>query len=63
LLETWKGYIDPQDRAEQDRDVIAVREALDDETFSAAWMSGRSMTMDQVIAFAMEPQCDGEIGR
>jgi hypothetical protein len=55
LLETWKGYIDPQDRAEQDRDVTAVRQGLDDDTCSAAWTSGRSMTMDQVIALAMEP--------
>jgi non-specific serine/threonine protein kinase len=63
LLETWEGYIDPQDRAERDRDVTLVREALDNEAFTAAWIKGRSMTMDQVIAFAMESHCDGEFGR
>jgi tetratricopeptide (TPR) repeat protein len=55
LLRSSQGYVDPQDLAERDRDAAAARQALDDETFAAAWAEGEAMTMEQVMASAMEP--------
>lgn len=40
--------------ADHDRDVAAVREGLELETFAAAWAQGRAMTLEQAIAYALE---------
>jgi predicted ATPase/DNA-binding SARP family transcriptional activator len=42
------------DRPEYDRDVAAVRAALGQEAFAAAWAEGRSMTLDQAVTSALE---------
>ena len=43
----------PADRADHDRDVAAVRAALGEAAFAAAWAEGRAMTMEQAIAEAL----------
>jgi tetratricopeptide (TPR) repeat protein len=44
----------PAYRAAHERDVAAVRALLGDATFEAAWAEGRSMTLEQAIAYALE---------
>jgi predicted ATPase/class 3 adenylate cyclase len=41
------------DRAEHDRFVAAVRAALGEEAFAAAWAAGRAMSLEQAVAFAL----------
>ncbi|HUG38093.1 MAG TPA: hypothetical protein VML54_14135 [Candidatus Limnocylindrales bacterium] len=36
-----------------DQDVAAVRAALGDEAFAAAWAEGRAMSMEQAVAYAL----------
>jgi hypothetical protein len=42
------------ERGVHERDVAAVREGLEQETFAAAWAQGRGMTLEQAIAYALE---------
>jgi predicted ATPase/class 3 adenylate cyclase len=42
------------DRADYERIVAAVRAQLDEEAFAAAWAAGRSLTLEQAIAYALE---------
>jgi non-specific serine/threonine protein kinase len=44
----------PADRAEHDRSVAAVRAALGEAAFAAAWAAGRAMTLEQAVDFARE---------
>jgi hypothetical protein len=44
----------PADRRRYDRDVSAVRAALGDETFAAAWAAGRALSLEQAIAEATD---------
>jgi len=41
------------DREEHDRSVAAVRTALGEEAFAAAWAEGRAMSLDEGVAFAL----------
>ncbi len=41
----------PNERDQYDRDVAEVRQTLDETTFSAAWTQGRSLTLEQAIAY------------
>jgi hypothetical protein len=41
------------DRADYERFVALAHAGLDDNTFAAAWAEGRSMTMEQAIAYAL----------
>jgi hypothetical protein len=43
----------PADRAEHDRSVTAVRAALGQEAFAAAWAAGRAMTLEDAIRDAL----------
>jgi predicted ATPase/DNA-binding CsgD family transcriptional regulator len=43
------------DRAEYARDVVVVRDQLDEADFAKAWAVGRAMPLDQAIAEALEP--------
>jgi len=45
----------PETRADYDRYVAAARAQLDAATFTAAWAQGRAMSLDQVVAYALEP--------
>ena len=44
----------PHDQAEQERHIIILRSQLDDATFNAAWEAGRTLTLEQAIAVALE---------
>jgi predicted ATPase len=55
------------DAPEYERMVAAARAALGEEVFAAAWEAGRSMTLEQVVAYALKqdepsspPREDGE---
>jgi tetratricopeptide (TPR) repeat protein len=44
----------PVERAEHDRHVSAVRSALQETEFAAAWSAGQVMSLEQALAFALE---------
>jgi non-specific serine/threonine protein kinase len=44
----------PAERAEHDRSVAAVRTALGEAAFAAAWAEGRALALDEAVAFALE---------
>ncbi len=44
----------PVDRAEYRRSLAAIRAALTEEQFAAAWAEGQAMTLDEVIAVVLE---------
>lgn len=57
LLETlWHTdcFHDSIYQSDYERILEAVRSALDERTFEAAWAKGRNMTLDEAIAFALE---------
>jgi predicted ATPase len=43
-------------RKDYDGNVAAVRSALGEDAFAAAWATGRAMTLDQAITYALEEQ-------
>jgi DNA-binding CsgD family transcriptional regulator len=47
--------LEPQDRAEYDRNAAVARAHLGADAFAAAWEAGRTMTIEQAIAEALEP--------
>ena len=53
LLHAMGVVIGPLDRAECNRYIAAVRSQLDPAAFADAWANGRTMTMDQAIAYAL----------
>ena len=53
LLEAIGGCLEPGERADYDRALAAVKQALDERQFAAAWAAGRAMTLDQVVAYAL----------
>jgi hypothetical protein len=53
LRERLGAPLPPNDRAEYERDVAAVRQALGAERFAIAWVAGRSLTEEQAIAYAL----------
>jgi predicted ATPase len=54
LRETIGRPIPAGDRADYDRDVTAARLQLAEATFAAAWATGRTMTIEDAIAYALE---------
>jgi hypothetical protein len=46
------------ERGAYDRDVAATRAQLDERSFAAAWAAGRAMTLEQVVADALEDALD-----
>jgi non-specific serine/threonine protein kinase len=44
----------PREQEEHDDGVAALREALGEAAFAAAWAEGRSMSMEQALAYALE---------
>ena len=44
----------PLDQQEYERGVSELRGQLDDATFTAAWVEGRTMTLEQAVAYALE---------
>ena len=44
------------DRSLHERQVVATRERLDEETWTRAWAEGRAMTTEQAIEYALEKE-------
>jgi predicted ATPase/DNA-binding CsgD family transcriptional regulator len=55
LREAIGAPMPPVVLADYDRDVAAARAQLNMEAFVAAWNEGRAMTLEQAIAFALQP--------
>ena len=53
LRESIKIPRPPMEQAEVDKTIVAVREALGEATFAAAWDAGRAMSWEQAVAFAL----------
>jgi hypothetical protein len=49
----------PADRSYYERMVADVRRHINETTFTAAWTEGRTMPLEQVIAYARECMKDG----
>lgn len=48
--------LDPDEAPEYERGLAAIRGALDDASFSAAWTHGVKMSLDEAVAFALGPE-------
>ncbi|HSG16706.1 MAG TPA: hypothetical protein VLE70_10360, partial [Anaerolineae bacterium] len=46
----------PAEQADVDRERAAILEMIDEETYAAAYAAGKAMTMDQVVAYALEDE-------
>jgi predicted ATPase/DNA-binding CsgD family transcriptional regulator len=46
--------LSPSDQPEHERVLAAVRDQLDDDTFQACWDEGRTLTLEQAAAYALE---------
>lgn len=55
LLELMGVGLQVGDQPEYARDLAFVRAQLDAATFKTAWAEGRAMTLEQAIAYALEP--------
>ena len=53
LRESLDAPLSPAEQAEVDKTIAAVREALGEDAFAAAWDAGRAMTWEQAVEFAM----------
>jgi len=53
LRESLDAPRSPAEQAEVDKTIAAVREALGEDAFAAAWDAGRAMTWEQAVEFAM----------
>jgi hypothetical protein len=47
------------ERAVHDRSVAAVRTALGEEVFAAAWAEGQAMPLEQACAYALDETREG----
>ena len=54
LQEVFFFILAPADRADHDRDLATVRAALGEAVFAAAWAEGQALTLEQVIAEALD---------
>jgi hypothetical protein len=45
----------PAERPDYERTVAAARAQLDEAAFATAWAQGRAMSLDQLVAYALEP--------
>src|SRR5207244_2742490 len=50
--------LEPKLREERDSDLAALRTALSEQAFAAAWADGRAMTFAQAVAYALEESAD-----
>ena len=53
LRQAMGALLPPVHRAEHDRSVAAVRTALGEGAFAAAWAEGRAMSLDEVVALVL----------
>src|SRR5439155_1649880 len=47
--------MDPDEGPEYEKGLAAIRAALDETAFSAAWAAGKKMNLDEAVAFALGP--------
>src|SRR3989454_1151886 len=47
--------MDPDEAPEYEKGLAAIRAALDESAFSAAWSEGDKMSLDEAVAFALSP--------
>jgi DNA-binding CsgD family transcriptional regulator/tetratricopeptide (TPR) repeat protein len=55
LLEASGQVVKAVDRTEYDRNAAVARAQVGEDAFAAAWEAGRAMTIEQAIAYALEP--------
>ncbi len=53
LREEMGSPLPPNEREKQERELTATREALGEEAFAAAWEEGRTMILEQAMAYAL----------
>jgi DNA-binding CsgD family transcriptional regulator/tetratricopeptide (TPR) repeat protein len=53
-LEATEGQLDPPDRAAFERDLGRLRAQLSEEAFTVAWEYGKTLTLEEAIALALE---------
>jgi predicted ATPase len=53
IRETLGIALPPRQRARYERRVATIRDALDEEVFTAAWARGKAMTIDEAVAYAL----------
>jgi predicted ATPase/class 3 adenylate cyclase len=58
LRETSGQPIHPADKPQYDAGVADARAQLDQATFAAAWAAGRALTLEQAIAYALDPHAE-----
>jgi hypothetical protein len=58
LREVLGAPLPPDERADHDQAVHAMRTALGEEAFAAAWSAGRALPLEQAIALALEGPAD-----
>jgi len=56
LRESLGVALAPAEQTTHDETVEAVRASLDEERFSAAWLQGREMPLDDAVAYALEEE-------
>src|SRR5437762_911670 len=66
LVEPLRVGLDPGDQPEYERDLAFVRGLLDEATFQARWNEGRTISLEQAVAYALElgrgsPNTQGKI--
>jgi predicted ATPase len=47
---------EPASQPRYDREILAVREALEEHVFAARWAEGQAMTLEQAVAYALEEE-------
>ena len=52
LRESVGASVDPPDRAERDETIEALRQALSEAEFNAAWTVGRGMPLEEAVSYA-----------
>jgi DNA-binding CsgD family transcriptional regulator len=55
LLTILGASLEPADRAESERNLATIRTRLDEKALAAAWAEGQAMTLDQAVAYALNP--------
>ena len=58
LREVSSSPMTPNEHTLYDKEVAELRASLDEPEFVALWAEGRTMTMDQAIAYALEETHD-----
>jgi predicted ATPase/DNA-binding CsgD family transcriptional regulator/DNA-binding XRE family transcriptional regulator len=63
LREASGAALRPRERTAYERAVATARAHLDDDVFTTAWTAGRSMTLQDIVAAALEVERQPQLGR